>query len=257
VSPRIPPRGIVRGGGGQFDGSWFILLNTYNDGGPYNWSMQSQADSNDGLLKVHDGFGELGGSVPYETDRWVKIQTIIDLDDDWTRVYYDDELVTEYSWTGGVLGGGNGILDIAGVDLFANGSTKVYYDDLSLEPIADWGGELILDGDNDGLTLLEETLLGTDPNNPDTDEDGTVDGADNCPLDSNPNQHDVDDDGVGDACDPCPWDLDGDGNVGIVDFLNLLGLWDTDPGGFPDFDGSGAVGINDFLELLGHWGPCD
>ena len=250
------PSDFVSGGGGAFDGSWFILLNTYNDGGPYNWSMQAQADSNDGLFKVHDGFGDLGGSVPYDTDRWVKIQTIIDLDDDWTRVYYDDELVTEYSWTGGVLGGGNGVLDIAAVDLFANGSTGVYYDDLKLEPIADWGGELILDQDNDGLTLLEETLLGTDPNNPDTDEDGALDGADNCPLDSNPNQHDADEDGVGDVCEPCPWDLDGDENVGIVDFLSLLAQWDTDPGGFPDFDGSGAVGITDFLELLANWGPC-
>ena len=32
-------------------------------------------------------------SVPYVTDRWVKIQTIVDLEDDWTRIYYDDELI--------------------------------------------------------------------------------------------------------------------------------------------------------------------
>ena len=56
------------------------------------------------------------------------------------------------------------------------------------------------------------------------------------------------------AC--CPWDLDADGNVGIVDFLTLLGLWGTDPGGPPDFDGDGDVGIVDFLALLGAWGPC-
>ena len=54
---------------------------------------------------------------------------------------------------------------------------------------------------------------------------------------------------------PCPWDCgdDDDGNVGIVDFLALLGQWAT-PGSC-DFDG-GGVGINDFLELLANWGPC-
>ena len=54
----------------------------------------------------------------------------------------------------------------------------------------------------------------------------------------------------------CPWDLDGDGAVGINDFLDLLAQWGTDPGGPPDFDGNGTVGINDFLELLANWGSC-
>ncbi len=54
----------------------------------------------------------------------------------------------------------------------------------------------------------------------------------------------------------CPWDLDGDGAVGISDFLALLGLWGTDPGGPPDFDGDGDVGIEDFLDLLAQWGLC-
>ena len=40
---------------------------------------------------------------------------------------------------------------------------------------------------------------------------------------------------------------------GIVDFLTLLAVWGTDPGG-PPFDGDGDVGIVDFLTLLGAWG---
>ncbi len=52
---------------------------------------------------------------------------------------------------------------------------------------------------------------------------------------------------------PCPWDLDGDAGVGIIEFLTVLGVWGTDPGGPPDFDGDGTVGITDFLEILGHW----
>ncbi len=58
------------------------------------------------------------------------------------------------------------------------------------------------------------------------------------------------------GCNRCPWDLDGDGAVGIVDFLDLLAEWGTDPGGPPDFDGDGNVGITDFLDLLGNWGEC-
>ena len=61
-----------------------------------------------------------------------------------------------------------------------------------------------------------------------------------------------------DAC-PCPADLDGSGDVGVSDFLELLGAWGPCPpkGDCPaDFDGSGDVGVSDFLELLGNWGPC-
>ena len=64
-------------------------------------------------------------------------------------------------------------------------------------------------------------------------------------------------DGIPDQCQAtCPWDLDGDGAIGITDFLALLGLWGTDPGGPPDFDGDQDVGITDFLALLGNWGAC-
>ncbi len=52
------------------------------------------------------------------------------------------------------------------------------------------------------------------------------------------------------VCRDC---ADGDGNVGIVDFLALLADWGN--ASACDFDG-GGVGINDFLELLANWGPC-
>ncbi len=53
-------------------------------------------------------------------------------------------------------------------------------------------------------------------------------------------------------------DLDGDGSVGIVDFLLLLGAWGPCPAPCPpycagDLDGDCAVGIVDFLMLLGYW----
>ena len=66
---------------------------------------------------------------------------------------------------------------------------------------------------------------------------------------------DVDRNGIRDECE-CLWDIDKDLIVGITDFLGLLSVWGTNPGGPPDFDGDGTVGITDFLALLTNWGPC-
>ncbi len=55
---------------------------------------------------------------------------------------------------------------------------------------------------------------------------------------------------------PCPADLDGDNEVGIIDFLDLLAAWGPNPGHPADLDGDDVVGINDFLALLAAWGPC-
>ena len=54
----------------------------------------------------------------------------------------------------------------------------------------------------------------------------------------------------------CPGDLDGSGDVGINDFLDLLAAWGPNPGHPADLDGDDVVGINDFLQLLANWGPC-
>jgi len=54
----------------------------------------------------------------------------------------------------------------------------------------------------------------------------------------------------------CPGNLDGDDEVGINDFLDLLAAWGPNPGHPADLDGDDVVGINDFLMLLANWGPC-
>ena len=55
---------------------------------------------------------------------------------------------------------------------------------------------------------------------------------------------------------PCPYDCEAvpNGEVGINDFLDLLGQW-AQVDSSCDIDG-GGVGINDFLGLLANWGPC-
>ena len=89
-------------------------------------------------------------------------------------------------------------------------------------------------------------FIGTDCNG-----NGT---ADDCEIlagdvpDSNGN-------GVPDSCD-LTGDIDGDGLVGINDFLALLGAWGPcgDCGACPaDLDGDCQVEIDDFLLLLGAW----
>ena len=62
------------------------------------------------------------------------------------------------------------------------------------------------------------------PSPPDKDNDGLLDGVDNCPAIANPQQEDTDKDGVGDACDNCKLlgnpdqkDTDGDGDGDTCD----------------------------------------
>jgi predicted outer membrane repeat protein len=54
----------------------------------------------------------------------------------------------------------------------------------------------------------------------------------------------------------CPADLDLDGQVGVLDFLQLLGAWGPCDGCPQDVNEDGDVGVADFLELLATWGPC-
>jgi uncharacterized repeat protein (TIGR01451 family) len=117
----------------SFSGTtYFILLNTYNDGGPNNWSLQMSFDSGTNLV-TNDG--PVGGTLPMIIGQWVEIRVEIDLDADTQSVYYGGDLLFTGSWTEGMSGGG--VLNIANVDLFANGASVVYYDDISLSPTAD------------------------------------------------------------------------------------------------------------------------
>jgi hypothetical protein len=108
--------------------SYFIMLNTYSDGGSNNWSVQVQFDSTSGqLLSDNDG-----ATLPLITGQWVEIRIEIDLDTDVQTFYYDDQMLYQKSWADGVSGGG--VANIAAVDLFANNASSVFYDNISLNP---------------------------------------------------------------------------------------------------------------------------
>ena len=89
------------------------------------------------------------------------------------------------------------------------------------------------DTDGDSVTNRDEYLMGTSANALDTDFDQVPDGSDSCPQTYNPSQVDSDGDGAGDACDP-------DGDNDALDDVDepALGLDpnnpDTDGDTFPD-----------------------
>ena len=60
--------------------SYFIMLNTYNDRGPLNWSVQVHHSAEGGTI----GADFRGEELPLITDRWVPIEVHIDLDTDIT-----------------------------------------------------------------------------------------------------------------------------------------------------------------------------
>jgi hypothetical protein len=71
---------------------------------------------------------------------------------------------------------------------------------------------------------------------------------------------DVNNNGVPDTCE-CPGEMNGDGIVGIDEFLTVLANWGlctACPPSCPgDIDASCSVGVLDFLFVLSRWGPCN
>ncbi|MCP3904482.1 MAG: VCBS repeat-containing protein [Planctomycetes bacterium] len=56
---------------------------------------------------------------------------------------------------------------------------------------------------------------------------------------------------------PCPSDLDGSGDVGFGDILQVIGAWGPCGPDCPqDLSGNGSVDFADILVVIGAWGPC-
>ena len=116
---------------GDFDGlSYFIMLSDYTDGaGQANqWAVQLRFDSSIGMVEYEaDGIQDI-----LITDQWIELRVEIDLDNDWHEFWYDGYLLHAKNWTAGPNNGNTGFLNIAAVDLFANGASPVYYDGFTL-----------------------------------------------------------------------------------------------------------------------------
>ena len=122
--------------------TYFMLLSDYTDGAGQNnkWALQVRFDSE--LMLVESEFDSL--DLPLKTGQWVELCCEIDLDNDLMSFYYDNELLVSKAWTAGPYNQGDGVLAISAVDLFANGATSVYYDNMGFRPpppiVIDAGG---------------------------------------------------------------------------------------------------------------------
>jgi hypothetical protein len=108
--------------------TYFIMLNTYV--ASQNWSVQIHFIDGECRGDTFEGYWAL----PWILEEWVEIRLEIDLDADIQTVYYGGDFFYTGSWSQGVSGGGQTVIEA--VDLFGNGARTVYYDDMSLMPDA-------------------------------------------------------------------------------------------------------------------------
>ena len=104
--------------------SFFILLNQYNDGGPQDWSVQLNFNLGTGIVTSNFG-GDATASIVY--GQWVELKFDIDLDGNTIDEYYNGTLLSTHVWDD------TGNDTFGCIDLFANGASPVYYDDIMLD----------------------------------------------------------------------------------------------------------------------------
>jgi hypothetical protein len=126
---------------GQTGEMFFIMMNRY-DGGTCagtdcNWSIQvamclsgcSTAGVIAGTATNLGGSDVAGtGALPLLVDQWVEIMAVIDLGSNTYSIYYGGALLDgPLPWTG------TGDINIANFDLFSNGSSESYMDNIWLD----------------------------------------------------------------------------------------------------------------------------
>ncbi|WP_276168010.1 gliding motility-associated C-terminal domain-containing protein [Zobellia alginiliquefaciens] len=182
--------------------------------------------------------------------------TTLDLD---TR-FADTASAGNWSWSSGpanVTINGENVVDFQGLP---NGTYVFAYTTTGAqEPCVNETAEVTIsvsscdtDDDGDGLLGGLEAILGTDPNNPDSDEDGINDGDE--VGDDFDNPLDEDGDGIIDALDSNILDTDLDGVVDQLDPANNNACIPDNSNGLCDTDGDG---ITDGQEEADGTNPLD
>jgi hypothetical protein len=137
------------------DSQWLVLLNDYNDLGPYTWATQINFDPVFGQVLADNGIGLTSCTPQYGTgpsltyDAWKEVKADVNLTTDVAQLYYDGAAVGEpFSWSQGPFGqnGGTGLPcpppvfgapAIDTIDLYANSTTFtpsfMFWDDIKVE----------------------------------------------------------------------------------------------------------------------------
>jgi hypothetical protein len=138
------------------DTQWLVLLNDYNDFGPYVWATQIVFDPLIGTVQPDNGYSlvscapQYGNGTTLTFDAWKKVEVDIDVGTDTAIVFYDGvQLGDAFRWSQGPFGqnGGAGqpcpapsfgTPQIGCIDLYANSSVIAgsfgYWDDVSIQP---------------------------------------------------------------------------------------------------------------------------
>ena len=118
---------------------YVILMNSYPAN--KNWSVQIEQNTATGQAAEVDGKGS--GTLPFVKDQWADWRFFIDLTQNNVEGWYNGKLLTTHTWQT------DGINEFQAVDLFANGSGPVFYDDVRLD-----SGFVIPEPGTIGLALL-------------------------------------------------------------------------------------------------------
>jgi hypothetical protein len=105
--------------------TYFILLNTYQDGGPYDWSVQTQYNLTTGTITPWLGATGEGAEIIY--DQWVQIRFVIDLTANTFEEYYNGAQIAAGEWDNDVHG------TLQAIDLYGNNASPVYYDNIRID----------------------------------------------------------------------------------------------------------------------------
>lgn len=112
--------------------TWFILLNTYRDGGSNDWSLQTKYDMTAGTITPY--LGGTGGTNRIVYDQWIEIKVLVDLTANTFEEFYNGTRIAAGTWDDDAHG------TLQALDLYGNGASSIFYDDIALDSGNGTGG---------------------------------------------------------------------------------------------------------------------
>ncbi len=110
---------------GATGNTYFILLNRYADLASDNdWSIQLNFDLSGGVVTAEAMGGGVTADVVY--GRWVELKFLIDLIQNTCEWYYAGVLIGSHEWDD------DAHATLQAIDLYGNGASSVYYDDITV-----------------------------------------------------------------------------------------------------------------------------
>ncbi|MEX2243726.1 MAG: PEP-CTERM sorting domain-containing protein [Fimbriimonadaceae bacterium] len=115
--------------------SYFILMSDYQDTNTnMHWSVQMTFNSTTNLVGDDSLNGGTATPIPLVKGQWVPFSVDFDLASDTKVVWYNSQQVLSSRWRDAAGGVGGATLSLGAVDLFANNTSSVFYDNLAVVP---------------------------------------------------------------------------------------------------------------------------